>query len=353
MITNPTPGSKPGSRPVPKLAASWPPIDPADMPIQILLQRLRGVRQRSPNQWSACCPSHPDSNPSLSITENPDGKVLIYCHADCDATAIMAAIGLKLGHLYVNDYARTMAMLSGPRKIAHANLAAPASRAESVEVSEGQIRNLTRKARMAHQAALKDDLLPALVRQIGVPIAALCDFEVGLEYDTNGRACWLFPERDDRGQIVGLLRRTNGSGKKLCVTGSHRGLSFTLKLTEAALANPAAPLFLPEGHTDTIALHGAGALAIGRPAASLSGAAGHWLQMFLRAAPELWQARPIIVLGDTDYAGAQGAAATARKLSEALGRPVMASFPPDQFKDMREWIATGEFDPAYLLNPVY
>ena len=34
--------------------------------------------------WQARCPAHDDSEPSLSIGETDDGKVLIYCHAGCE-----------------------------------------------------------------------------------------------------------------------------------------------------------------------------------------------------------------------------------------------------------------------------
>ena len=42
----------------------------------------RGCNPRQQGEeWSACCPAHDDRNPSLSIREGSDGKVLIHCHA--------------------------------------------------------------------------------------------------------------------------------------------------------------------------------------------------------------------------------------------------------------------------------
>jgi antitoxin (DNA-binding transcriptional repressor) of toxin-antitoxin stability system len=41
------------------------------------------------------CPSHEDANPSLSVTEGRDGRVLLRCHAGCEFAAIVAAIGLQ------------------------------------------------------------------------------------------------------------------------------------------------------------------------------------------------------------------------------------------------------------------
>ena len=44
----------------------------------------------------ARCPSHSDSNPSLSINQSTDGKLLVHCHAGCSQEAVLAALK-KLG----------------------------------------------------------------------------------------------------------------------------------------------------------------------------------------------------------------------------------------------------------------
>ncbi|MFM7698894.1 MAG: CHC2 zinc finger domain-containing protein, partial [Limnohabitans sp.] len=50
-------------------------------PIELVLSRLDKVRQRQVGQWSACCPSHKDTTPSLSVRETEDGAVLLHCFA--------------------------------------------------------------------------------------------------------------------------------------------------------------------------------------------------------------------------------------------------------------------------------
>lgn len=42
--------------------------------------------------WIACCPAHNDREPSLSIRDANDGKVLVRCHAGCDQRRVIAAI---------------------------------------------------------------------------------------------------------------------------------------------------------------------------------------------------------------------------------------------------------------------
>jgi putative DNA primase/helicase len=42
--------------------------------------------------WMARCPAHEDQEPSLSIRDAGDGKVLIRCHAGCDQGRVIAAL---------------------------------------------------------------------------------------------------------------------------------------------------------------------------------------------------------------------------------------------------------------------
>jgi putative DNA primase/helicase len=42
--------------------------------------------------WMARCPAHEDRQPSLSIRDAGDGKVLVRCHAGCDQGRVIAAL---------------------------------------------------------------------------------------------------------------------------------------------------------------------------------------------------------------------------------------------------------------------
>ena len=55
------------------------------------LARALGGR-KSGRQWMARCPAHPDPTPSLSICDGEDGRVLLYCHAGCDARDVIAEL---------------------------------------------------------------------------------------------------------------------------------------------------------------------------------------------------------------------------------------------------------------------
>lgn len=55
---------------------------------------------------SARCPAHDDRNPSLSVTEEADGKVLINCHAGCSTEDVLAVLGLTWMDLWPAKSAR-------------------------------------------------------------------------------------------------------------------------------------------------------------------------------------------------------------------------------------------------------
>jgi hypothetical protein len=50
------------------------------------------VGQRAGGGWMAHCPAHDDREPSLSIREADDGKVLVHCHAGCDQERVIASL---------------------------------------------------------------------------------------------------------------------------------------------------------------------------------------------------------------------------------------------------------------------
>jgi hypothetical protein len=71
-----------------------------DRPIERVLERSREVRPQRERQWTALCPAHDDRSPSLSIGEDDNGAVGLHCHAGCDTSAVVAALGLQMRDLF-------------------------------------------------------------------------------------------------------------------------------------------------------------------------------------------------------------------------------------------------------------
>jgi hypothetical protein len=79
------------------------------MPDELLLERiLEELRahgcnpKRSGNGFRARCPAHDDLNPSLSLGEGDDGRILVHCHAGCDTSAVLGALGLVMRDLFTD-----------------------------------------------------------------------------------------------------------------------------------------------------------------------------------------------------------------------------------------------------------
>jgi len=76
--------------------------DSASPQVNSFLSLLNGVRRNGAN-WSARCPCrNDDENPSLSIGQGDDGRVLVTCHrgAGCDVREICASVGISVNELY-------------------------------------------------------------------------------------------------------------------------------------------------------------------------------------------------------------------------------------------------------------
>ena len=66
-----------------------------------ILSRLSKVRRLGDGKYVACCPVHGDKNPSLAVTQKPDGATLIHCFG-CGANgiAVCNALGVDPSVLF-------------------------------------------------------------------------------------------------------------------------------------------------------------------------------------------------------------------------------------------------------------
>lgn len=68
-------------------------------PLDLVLSKLPDARPDGKG-FKARCPAHEDHNPSLSITEADDGKVLVKCRAGCSNEAVVDEMGLEFRDLF-------------------------------------------------------------------------------------------------------------------------------------------------------------------------------------------------------------------------------------------------------------
>jgi hypothetical protein len=68
-------------------------------PTETVLAKLSDPKKTGQG-WSARCPAHDDRKASLSISEGDDGRALLKCHAGCDISAVLSALGLTFADLF-------------------------------------------------------------------------------------------------------------------------------------------------------------------------------------------------------------------------------------------------------------
>lgn len=74
------------------------------MTINKLLKLFKNVKETGDNKYIARCPSHDDTNPSLSIMLSKDSKrIILKCFAGCSESEILKSLGLQKSDLYVDS----------------------------------------------------------------------------------------------------------------------------------------------------------------------------------------------------------------------------------------------------------
>ena len=68
-------------------------------PISKLEMALPSLRMRDwrggQRKGAALCPGHDDKDPSLSVAETTDGKVLLHCFVGCSTDGVLRALDMR------------------------------------------------------------------------------------------------------------------------------------------------------------------------------------------------------------------------------------------------------------------
>jgi len=179
-----------------------------------------------------------------------------------------------------------------------------------------------------HAEAITYPQVEALSYKLFVTVAALYQCDIGWD---QGRGVYTFAERDGGGSIIGISTRSTEGGKRF-IPGGKRGLTipdcFDVKSSE--------PLLVVEGVSDVAAVVTLNIQCIGRP--SCTGGVDHLAALLADYRGELF------VVGERDrkpdgrWPGRDGAEQTAQALASKLGRAVMWTLPPGDYKDLRQWL---------------
>ena len=308
-------------------------------PLERVLSRLDNV-QPCGGGHSARCPAHADSRSSLAINEEGSGKVLLYCHAGCSFAKVVQALGLEPSDLFPASSKTEDPEGESVAKEVPSQTAANASASTDglprqfaaceakPMTAEGSQQDWAVSAQR-HQDEADDRVVEMLGGELGVSAAALRLLQIGWN---EKQKCYTFPERNGKGEVVGISCRFEDGSKK-AIRGSKRGLIFA-----SCWAQGEGPLLIPEGASDTAAALTMDLAVVGRPSAN--GGLNDLVEL-LDGFPD---ERDIVVVGEMDakadgtWPGRDAAQEMANKLAAKLKRPVKWCLPPGKAKDIRDWL---------------
>lgn len=124
--------------------------------LETLLSRLEKVSRLGGGRYKARCPAHQDRDPSLSIGEGQDGRILIKCFAGCTPDDITAAVGMELWDLAPPNLKNYRSMME------HVHRRTPQQQQEDrvLELARASTRRLTEKEKRRVVQAVERGAVP-------------------------------------------------------------------------------------------------------------------------------------------------------------------------------------------------
>jgi putative DNA primase/helicase len=271
--------------------------------------------RKSGSAWMALCPAHEDREPSLSITDADNGKVLVRCHAGCDQEQVIAALR-----------SRGLWMESGPHRFPFARGAAAMSQPDRGNTKRTETALALWSSARPAGGTLVETYLVSRGLHVSPPLTLR--FHVGLKHPSGGiwPAMVALVTRGSDDMPIAIHRTflaLDGRGKapvvpqKMMFGPCHSGA--------VRLATPSNMVMLGEGVETCLAAM----QATGHPAWAALSTSG------LRALDLPTHVRELIVLADGDDAGEAAARECAWRWKRE-GRRVRIARPPQgmDFNDL-------------------
>jgi DNA-binding transcriptional ArsR family regulator len=277
---------------------------PHRLSLNDIIPHLRKARRLTDGSYMACCPAHNDTNPSLHLSESPDGTLLWKCFAGCPQDAVQ----------------RELERIAGMR---------PAT-----------ARPIAPRRRQQQQPASDAPEMAQALRNFG--IAELADAK---RLDAEKLIAWHVRELPDGGIEIPYLTREGEQHAvryRLALEGDNRfrwrrgDTPILYGLWRLPEWDDADTIYLCEGESDTWSLWHADLPALGIPSAST------WKSEWWR---EVEGFERIVLIADADDAGAGLAQKLAETCSDSLRERVHVLRLPDGIKDANELWQQVDADP--------
>ena len=187
------------------------------------------------------------------------------------------------------------------------------------------------------QSNVQEDKAQALCKGWGITREAVSWLGVGWD---GAKRAWIFAERDNEGEIVGLTccaAESDGTPKKKkkwAITGSKRGLTYAPCPEWGGVPTYIDhPIPIPEGPSDVLAALSIEMYAIGRPSATGTAESNAWLQKAVKD-------RDIALVMEYDKGAGMVSVLEHGKRLMGHAKSVRLLEPAKGCKDLREWVQT-------------
>jgi DNA-binding transcriptional ArsR family regulator len=271
---------------------------PHRLSLNDIIPHLRKARRLPDGSYMACCPAHDDSEPSLHLSESPDGMLLWHCHAGCPQDAVQ----------------RELERIAGVRPATARPIAPRRNAGRQPATAQAQLLTL---AALANAKRLDAEKL------IAWHVRELPDGGIEIPYLTREGELHAVQYRLTKEKVEGVDRFRWRQGDTPILYGLWRLCEWTDSDT----------LYLCEGTSDTWTLWHADLPALGIPSAST------WREEWWR---EVEGFERIVLIPDADDAGAGLAQKLAETCPDSLRERVQVLRLPDGIKDANElWQREG------------
>jgi len=180
----------------------------------LVLSKVNKIQELTSNsdgwRWNACCPAHDDKNPSLSVgVSTADKSIMLNCHAGCERSEIISALGVTEADLRVNRLSKEYK--KKPKKkleeiyVYKSLEGKPVVRLKKIRLPDGNKR--------IWQERYENGCWVKGTRGIEVPLYRLPEIKQALE---RGEAIWITEGEKDAESLVnfGLTATTNINGAR-------------------------------------------------------------------------------------------------------------------------------------------
>ncbi|MEU7642080.1 phage/plasmid primase, P4 family [Streptomyces sp. NPDC039016] len=321
-----------------------------------LLARFSGVSEESDGGYSALCPAHSDSRPSLRVWRGTDGKVRLTCRAGCATADVIGAVRLGWGDLFEATGPGATVSAERPELVPARYIAGLAAyidrttatlsdlREPSCSADDDEHQDDEHNEHQDHSHQLSRRGLDYLSARFGIDAATAADLKLGVDGGDQGEGFpYLSRQYRAHPRLTVPLCGFDGVARGL----QGRDLSGQCPARWLSLMNPRGHRWTPYGvfrgaggYGTVLVCEGPGdaltAVACGYDAVAIRGASLAGSPDLVRDLAEGLRGSLVILAGDNDTAGAGFTARLAAGLAEH-GVTTHALELPRPGADLTDW----------------